>query len=151
MPQALSAVYLHLVFSTKERRPWLRDKSTRDALHAFLGAASRELDCPPLIVGGVADHVHILARFSRTIAQAEWVKELKRVSNRWLKERSPEFNEFEWQGGYAIFSVSPSKIDAVKEYIAGQEEHHRKMPFQDELRKLLRKHQLEWDERYLWD
>jgi hypothetical protein len=95
--------------------------------------------------------VHLLARFSRTKTQAEWVKELKRVSNRWLKERSHEFDEFEWRGGYAIFSVSPSNIDAVKEYIAQQEEHHRKMPFQDELRALLRKHQLEWDERYLWD
>jgi len=81
MSQALSAVYLPLVFSTKERCPLLRDRSTRDALHAFFGSASKQLDCPPMIVGGVEDHVHLLARFSRTLTQAEWVKGLKRVSN----------------------------------------------------------------------
>ena len=99
----------------------------------------------------MADHVHLLARFGRTITQAEWVKEVKRVSNQWLTEQSLEFADFEWQGGYADFSVSPSNLAQVKEYIAGQEQHHRKMTFQDELRTLLRKHELEWDERYIWD
>ena len=151
MPQALSAVYIHLVFSTKERRPWLRDHPTREALHAFLGGASKQLDCPPILVGGVEDHLHLLARFGRTITQADWVKELKRVSNLWLKERGREYEDFEWQGGYADFSVSPSNLEQVKEYISGQEEHHRKTGFQEELRALLRRHNLEWDERYLWD
>jgi len=82
-PQSLSAVYIHLVFSTKDHRPFLRDKPTRDALHAYLGGVSKQLDCPPLLIGGVEDHVHLLARFGRTITQAEWVKELKRVSNLW--------------------------------------------------------------------
>ena len=151
MPQALSGVYLHLVFSTKERRPLLRDPSTRNALHAFLGSASKQLDCPPILVGGVEDHIHILARFGRTLSQADWVKELKRVSNHWLKERGHDYDDFEWQGGYAVFSVSPSNLERVKTYVANQEEHHRKMDFQDELRTLLRKHHLEWDEKYLWD
>jgi len=151
MPQALSAVYLHLFFSTKERRPLLRDRPTREALHAFLGSASKQLDCPPMIVGGVEDHVHLLGRFSRTLTQAKWVKELKRVSNHWLKEQGPDFSGFEWQGGYAVFSVSPSNLDAVEKYIGIQEQHHQKTGFQDELRALLRKHNLEWDERYLWD
>src|SRR2546428_11215976 len=84
MPQSLSAVYIHLVFSTKDRRPLLRDKPTRDALHSYLGGVSKQLDCPPILAGGVEDHVHLLARFGRTITQAEWVKELKRVSNLWL-------------------------------------------------------------------
>ncbi|MEW6303996.1 MAG: transposase [Verrucomicrobiota bacterium] len=149
MPQSLSAVYIHLVFSTKDRRPFLRDKPTRDALHAYLGGISKQLDCPPLLVGGVEDHVHVLARFGRTITQAEWVKELKRVSNLWLKERG--LADFEWQGGYAVFSVSQSNLEQVKHYIAHQEEHHRKMTFQDELRALLRKHETEWDEKYVWD
>ena len=87
MPQSLSAVYIHLVFSTKDRRPLLRDKPTRDALHSYLGGISEQLYCPPLLVGGVEDHVHLLARFERTITQAEWVKELKRVLNLWLKSR----------------------------------------------------------------
>jgi putative transposase len=151
MPQSLSAVYIHLVFSTKERRPFLRDKSARQALHSQLGGISKTLECPPILVGGVEDHVHVLARFARTITQADWVKELKRVSNGWLKEQGREYAGFEWQGGYADFSVSPSNLEEVRDYIAAQEEHHRKMTFQDELRALLRKHAIEWDERYVWD
>jgi len=94
MPQSLSSVYIHLVFSTKERRPFLRDKIIRDKLHAQLGGISKTLECPPLIVGGVEDHAHLLCRFGRTITQAEWVKELKRVSNGWFKEQSNEFADF---------------------------------------------------------
>jgi len=149
--QSLSAVYIHLVFSTKERRPFFRDKVLRESLHAYLGAVSKELECPPLKVGGAEDHVHLLCRFARTIAQAEWVKEVKRVSNLWLKERSGDYRDFQWQGGYADFSVSQSNLEQVISYIAGQEQHHNKMSFQDELRALLRKHNLEWDERYIWD
>jgi putative transposase len=137
MPQSLSAVYIHLVFSTKDRRPLLRDKPVRDALHSYLG--------------GVEDHVHLLARFGRTLTQAEWVKELKRVSNLWLKEHGRDYADFEWQGGYADFSVSQSILERVKQYIAGQEEHHRKIGFQDELRALLKRHKIEWDEKYVWD
>ncbi len=151
MPQSLSAVYIHLVFSTKERRPFLRDKGRRESLHGYLGGTSKTLDCPPIMVGGVEDHVHLLARFGRSITQAEWVKELKRVTNLWLKEQSPEYADFAWQGGYADFSVSPSGLEGVRRYIAEQEMHHQKISFQDELRALLRKHQLEWDERYVWD
>ena len=151
MPQSLSAVYIHLVFSTKERRPFLRDKPLRQALHPHLGAISKQLECPPLIVGGVEDHVHLLCRFARTITQAEWVKELKRVSNGWLKEQARDQWDFQWQGGYADFSVSQSNLPEVSRYIAQQEQHHKKMSFQDELRALFRKHELEWDERYVWD
>ena len=86
MPQSLSAVYIHLVFSTKHRQPFLRDKHLREDLHAFLGGTSKTLECPTLLVGGVEDHVHLLSRFGRKITQADWVKELKRVSNLWLKE-----------------------------------------------------------------
>src|SRR2546428_13957668 len=145
MPQSLSAVYIHLVFSTKDRRPLLRDKPTRDALHSYLGGVSKQLDCPPILAGGVEDHVHLLARFGRTITQAEWVKELKRVSNLWMKKEF-EISDFEWQGGYADFSVSESNLEQVKRYIANQVEHHRKIGFEDELHALLRRHRIEWDE-----
>ena len=151
MPQSLSTVYIHLVFSTKERRPFLRDQAIRDALHAYLGGVSKQLDCPPILVGGVEDHVHLLARFGRTIRQADWVKELKRVSNIWVKAKGRDYADFEWQGGYADFSVSQSNLEQVKNYIAEQENHHRKMSFQDELRALLRKHEAEWGEKYVWD
>jgi hypothetical protein len=119
---------------------------------ATLGWRSQSLwDWPTILVGGVEDHVHLLARFGRTLTQAEWVKELKRVSNLWLKERGRDYADFEWQGGYADFSVSQSNLERVKQYIAGQEEHHRKVGFQDELRALLRKHEIHWDEKYVWD
>ena len=150
MPQSLSAVYIHLVFSTKERRPFLRNKTIRNSLHSYLGGISKKLECAPIITGGMEDHVHLLARFGRTITQAEWVKELKRVSNLWLKEQY-SIRDFEWQGGYADFSVSASNLEQVKKYIADQEQHHRKMNFQEELRTLLRRYHVEWDERYIWD
>jgi len=151
MPQSLSVVYLHLVFSTKERRPFFRDQALRDSLHAYLGSVSARIDCPVLAVGGVEDHLHILSRFSRTIAQADWVREVKRVSSIWLKGQRREFAGFQWQAGYAAFSVSHSNLERVVAYIATQPEHHRKIGFQDEIRLLLRKHQQVWDERHLWD
>ena len=150
MPQSLSAVYVHLVFSTKDRWPFFRDRDLRGELQAELGGISNILGCAPIITGGVEDHIHQLARFGRVITQADWVKELKRVSNLWLKQKQLLRN-FEWQDGYATFSVSSSELEQVKKYIAKQEEHHRKMSFQDELRGLLREHQMEWDERYVWD
>jgi putative transposase len=150
MPQSLSAVYIHLVFSTKERRPFLRKETTRAALHSYLGGISKQLGCVPIITGGIEDHVHLLARFGRTITQAEWVKELKRVSNLWLKEQYG-MREFEWQGGYADFSVSASNLEHVRKYILNQAAHHAKINFQDELRMLLRQYKVEWDERYIWD
>jgi REP element-mobilizing transposase RayT len=149
MPQSLSVVYMHLIFSTKERRPFLRDAGLRQSLHGYLGEVSKRLDCAPIVVGGVEDHVHVLARFGRTISQAEWVKELKRVSNEWI--RTEGVSDFSWQGGYANFSVSQSNVEEVRGYIVRQEEHHRKVSFQDELRAFFRKHGMEWDERYVWD
>ena len=111
MPQSLSAVYIHLVFSTKQRRPFFRDPDLRSGLHTQLGRISKELGCAPIVTGGMEDHIHQLARFGRTITQAEWVKELKRVSNLWLKEEYT-LREFEWQGGYADFSVSQFDLEA---------------------------------------
>jgi putative transposase len=123
MPQSLSAVYVHLVFSTKNRQPFLKDKALRERLHAQIGEISKRLGCPPILTGGVEDHVHLLARLGRTITQAEWVKEIKRVSSLWLKEQDARLAGFEWQGGYAVFSVSKSNLKDVERYIANQEEH----------------------------
>ncbi|MCW5771483.1 MAG: IS200/IS605 family transposase [Rhodospirillaceae bacterium] len=151
MPQSLSAIYLHLIFSTKGRRPWLADDAVRTRLHAYLAAASGVLDCPAIEVGGVADHVHVLVRLGRQVAIADLVKELKRVTSRWLKTQSAELGDFQWQGGYAAFSVSVSNVKRVGAYIAGQPEHHARYDFRGELEALLRRHGVEWDERYLWD
>ncbi|MCX6873424.1 MAG: IS200/IS605 family transposase [Verrucomicrobia bacterium] len=151
MSQSLSAVYLHLVFSTKDRHPFLRDPALRAETHAYLGGISKQLDCVPIIIGGVDDHVHILAHHARTITQADWVKELKRVSSLWIKQRDPSLRDFAWQSGYGIFSVSASNLETVERYIANQEEHHRKTTFQDEYRAFLKRHSIPWDEKYVWD
>lgn len=154
MPQSLANVLIHAVWSTKERFAYLTDKPLRDDLFSYLGGISARLDCPTLIVGGVADHVHILMRLSRTITLADWVKEMKRASTVWLIEqthRDPMVAKFHWQSGYGVFSVSESKADDVRSYIARQEEHHAKVTFQDEFRRFLQVHGITWDERYVWD
>ena len=151
MPQSLSCVHIHLVFSTKNREPFLRNAEIRDEMHAYLGGVSRKLDCLPIIVGGTEDHVHLLCRLARTITQADWVKELKRVSSIWIKKREPALGAFAWQGGYGAFSVSASAIDGTRLYIESQHEHHKKQTFQDEYRAFLRKHGLEWDEGFVWE
>ncbi|MGA2281796.1 MAG: IS200/IS605 family transposase [Verrucomicrobiota bacterium] len=151
MPQSLAKILVHTVFSTKDRRLLLRDKSLRDELHRYLGGILTNHDCQPLIIGGVEDHVHLLSTLSRTCEAAEMVKEVKRGSSLWLKTKSPDLNDFAWQNGYGIFSIGFSQVETVKHYIAGQEEHHRKVSFQDEFREFLRKYEIEFDERYVWD
>lgn len=148
MSQALSAVHIHAIFSTKNRQPYLVDSVVRSEVHAYLGGISRNLGCHVIAVGGVADHVHILSTLSRTITQADLIKELKRSSSVWLKLRIPEFS---WQGGYGVFSVGASQIESVKKYISNQEEHHRQGSFQEEFLALLEAHGVEWDEKYVWD
>ena len=126
MPQSLSAVYIHLIFSTKDRRPFLRDHELRAVLHSYMGEVSKRLDCPPLRIGGVEDHVHLLARFGRTITQGEWVKELKRVSHQWLEHQRADFSAFGWQGVMQIFrSANPTSskskhISPTKKSIIGK-------------------------------
>jgi putative transposase len=151
MPQSLANVLIHLVFSTKQRRPFLRDPQLRDEMHRYLAGISKKLHCPAICIGGTGDHVHILARMSRTVALASWVMELKRASSVWAKTRTEEWSRFQWQAGYGAFSVSQSQSDIVDRYIADQEKHHRKQTFQQEFRALLRKHKIEFDERYVWD
>ncbi|MBC8243062.1 MAG: IS200/IS605 family transposase [Verrucomicrobia bacterium] len=151
MAQSLSNVLVHVVFSTKDRRPFLKNGQTRIELHSYLAGVSTKLDCPVLKIGGVADHVHLLGKLSRTIPISEWVKELKRASSRWIKTNAPEMSAFQWQGGYGSFSIGQSQAIQTIEYIANQEEHHRKVDFKDELRQLLQRYQIEYDERFLWD
>jgi REP element-mobilizing transposase RayT len=151
MPQSLAKIIVHTVFSTKERRPFLRDHALREELHRYLGGILSHLDCQPIIVGGVEDHVHLLSTLSRTCQPAEMVKEVKRGSSLWIKERDQTLRDFGWQNGYGIFSLGFSQIKDVRDYIAGQEEHHRKASFQAEFRALLRRYDIAFDERYVWD
>src|SRR5882724_6001636 len=140
MPQSLAQIYLHIVFSTKDRRPFLQDTSLRDEVHRYLGGACKGLDCPVLRVGGVADHVHILCRLGRTITVANLVKELKRDSSQWVKTKAPTLADFYWQNGYGAFSVSPGHVGPLREYVGNQEEHHHTETFQEEYRRLLTKY-----------
>ena len=149
MPQSLALVLVHIIISTKNRKPFLRSVELRSQVHAYLTGALRCLDCSPLLVGGVEDHVHILCRLSRKISLSELVKNLKTSSTKHVKENG--HHDFSWQSGYGVFSVSQSAKESVFAYIANQEIHHRKMNFQDEFRALLTKHGIRFDERYVWD
>jgi REP element-mobilizing transposase RayT len=151
MSQTLSRVGLHLIFSTKNRKPDLANRDLRVECHGFLGGLCNTLKSPVVSVGGVEDHVHVACILGRSIAISDLVKELKRESSLWIKGKSRLHQDFQWQAGYAAFSVSPSHLDALITYIQNQEEHHRKESFQDELRRILTIYELEWDERYLWD
>jgi REP element-mobilizing transposase RayT len=151
MSQSLTQIYLHLIFSTKERRPYLADADLRGRLHGYLAGTCRNLESPSIIVGGVEDHVHILCRQSKNTSIATLLRELKRESSKWVKEQSQGPQSFCWQSGYGAFSISPGHVDALTQYIQNQEEHHKKESFQDELRRLCRKYGIELDERYAWD
>jgi putative transposase len=151
MPQSLSNLYIHIVFSTKERVRFFQNHELRQEMHAYLAQIFKEYESPALLVGGVEDHVHILCNLSRSHDLASVCREVKRNSTKWIKVRDPELSTFSWQSGYGAFSVSRSKLEEVRSYIANQEAHHKKMSFQDELRAILRKQGIEIDERYLWD
>jgi REP element-mobilizing transposase RayT len=151
MPQSLAKILLHVVFSTKERRPLLRDRAFREEMHHYIGGILNGIDCPPIIVGGVEAHVHLLCVLSRTRAAADMVKEVKRSSSLWIKTRAPEFARFAWQSGYGVFSIGYSQIEDVRRYISDQEQHHRKLTFQDEFRRLLKRYDVTFDEAYVWD
>ena len=151
MPQSLARVVLHVVFSTKNREPFLTDADLRKRLHAYMAGVLQRIGCEPILVGGVEDHVHLLCNLSRTVTIAELVEEAKKSPSKWVKDQGPQYREFFWQSGYGAFSVSQSNVEKVRAYIATQEEHHRKVSFQDEFRALCRKHGVEIDERYAWD
>ena len=151
MPQSLSQIYLHLIFSTKGRRRFLQDPSLRDEMHRYLGGVCHNLDSPSLAVGGVEDHVHLLCRLSRTLTVADLLRELKRESSKWIKSKRAELTDFHWQDGYGAFSISPSHVERLRRYIAQQEQHHQRESFQDEFRRILRLYGVDYDERYVWD
>lgn len=151
MAQSLSRLWTHLIFSTKNRFPFLRDKVLRGEMHAYLAQMLRQYDCETRIVGGVDDHVHALFALARTYPIATVVKEVKRTSSGWIKQTSRRSSKFYWQGGYAALSVSQSNLDQVIRYIENQEEHHKQVQFKDEYRAFLEAYGIEYDERYVWD
>jgi putative transposase len=151
MSHSLTKLYAHIVFSTKKRFPFLSDNTIRDEMHAYLGGVCKTLDSPPIIIGGVADHVHILVLLSKNHAVSRVIGELKRVSSIWIKTKGGILTKFHWQNGYGAFSIGRSEIDTVRSYIQNQQEHHRKRTFQDEYRTFLQEFEMEYDEQYVWD
>ncbi len=148
MPSTHLSLHYHVVFSTKNRAP-LISASWRENLHAYLGGGVRNLDGIPEAIGGVADHVHLLLGLKATAALSDTVRDIKANSSRWVHGETGD-RGFSWQEGYGAFTVSASQLDAVRSYIANQEEHHRKRTFQEEYVELLKRSWVEYDERYLW-
>jgi REP element-mobilizing transposase RayT len=151
MSQSLARIWLHIVFSTKERRAFLQNEDLRDEMFRMLGYQANGAGCPPARIGGWIDHVHVLCGLSRTVTVAQLVEVLKRETSKWAKQRAADLSTFHWQNGYGAFSVSQSIVEPVIEYIDRQRDHHGHMTFQDEFRTLCGKHNIQIDERYVWD
>lgn len=149
MAQSLVKNYIHIVFSTKHRFPFI-DETIENELFSYLGGVCKKLECQPVIVGGHKDHVHILCLLSRKIALVELLEKVKSHSSKWIKTKGESYTDFYWQDGYGAFSVNPSEIDVVVNYIKKQKEHHLKKTFQTEFLQFLKKYNVEYDERYLW-
>jgi putative transposase len=150
MAQSLAKLYVHLIFSTKNRQPNLAD-DIRPDLHDYFGGILRDLACPAIEVNTEPDHAHILLLLARTATLSEVVANVKRGSTTWLKSHGGAYSEFHWQAGYGAFSVSQSALVEVRAYIRNQREHHRRLSFQDEFRAFLRRHGVAFDEAFVWD
>jgi putative transposase len=150
MPQSLSSILIHLVFSTKNRQPLITE-TVESELYKYLGGIFRNSECPSLLIGGEKDHIHALFFLSRVWSVAKLVEEVKSSSSKWIKGKGDEFQDFQWQAGYGAFSIGQSGVEGVKHYIANQKEHHRNSSFQSEFRVLCRKYKVGIDEQYVWD
>lgn len=150
MSQSLSSILVHLVFSTKNREPFITPIIEAE-LHPYMATIFRELKSPSLAIDGTSDHVHVLFSLARVITVADLVEELKTSTSKWIKTKGREFRNFHWQRGYGAFSIGQSNVEALKRYIGNQKAHHRRVTFQDEYRKFLRAYGIDYDERYVWD
>ncbi|MDR1484538.1 MAG: IS200/IS605 family transposase [Planctomycetaceae bacterium] len=151
MPQSFAQIYIHIVFSTKCRHPFLVDETVAKKVRAYIVGIAINLHCNAIQVGGMPDHIHLLCSLSRQKTVADLVRTIKINSTKWIKSNIDGMQNFHWQDGYGVFSVSRSQRDDVIQYIVTQKEHHTKSSFQDEFRLLLKRHEIEWDEKYVWD
>jgi REP element-mobilizing transposase RayT len=149
MAHTFTNLLTHVVFSTSERRPFLSETMRPDA-HAYIGGILKQLRSLPVAIGGTSDHVHLLIRLPADVAVADCLRVVKTNSSRWIKERWPERHLFSWQGGYGAFTVSESNRTAVIQYIQDQEQHQERQSFQEEFLALLKKHGVDFDERFIW-
>ena len=150
MPQSLSQIYVHIIFSTKYRRNKI-DDNIEVPLFKYIAGICRKLECYSIIVGGYRNHIHILCQLSRKIAAMKLLEEIKKSSSKWIKTQGPGYSDFYWQNGYGIFSVNYKGIETVKRYIENQKEHHTKKRYEDEYKDILIEANINYDEKYLWD
>ena len=156
MPQSLAQIYIHAIFGTKNRDRSLTYPDLRKALNAYAAGVLNGIECTAVVVGSTPDHMHALFRLSRTVTIADAIGTLKKRTSAWIKEQKPEIHDpylvkFAWQTGYSAFSVSASKVEDVRAYVANQEEHHRRRSFQEEYRGFLKRHGVAFDEKHMWD
>jgi putative transposase len=150
MAQSLSSILIHLIFSTKNREPFIKP-AIETELHPYLASIFRDYKSPSLIIDGTTNHIHALFTLSRTISVADLVEELKSSSSKWIKSRGSEFMNLYWQRGYGAFSIGQSNVATVKRYIRNQKQHHKRLSFQDEYRQFLKLYEIDFDEKYVWD
>jgi putative transposase len=150
MPQSLHVLSAHIIFSTKHRSPQL-GLELRPSLWAYIAGILKNLECYSITVGGYVDHIHILCNLSKKYASMKVLEVVKKESSKWVKDQESGMQSFHWQDGYGLFGVSPSHFEAVRQYIQQQEEHHKKVSFQEEFLRILKKYKVRYDERYLWD
>jgi putative transposase len=150
MPQSLHQKYGHLIFSTKNRDQIITGE-VEPRLYEYMGGIVRGMNAAILEINGIPDHVHLLIRESKSVADQDFIGQLKGESSRWMNKTFPEGSRFAWQSGYGWFSVSAKDVDAAASYVRNQKEHHQTVTFQDEYRKFLKQYKVEFDERYVWD
>lgn len=150
MSQSLNKVFVHITFSTKYRQN-LIDEAIKNSLFEYIGGVCKGIECYPIQVGGYQNHIHILCVLSKKVTQMKLLEEVKKRSSKWIKTQGEKYGNFYWQDGYGIFSVNPHEVDVVIKYIQNQEEHHKKRTFNEEYIGFLKKYNVEYDERYVWD
>lgn len=150
MPQSLAKNYIHLVFATRGRTETIPKVHFKE-IHAYVAKILNNSHCPVLCVGGTTNHIHILFILSKTMTLSDTVRIVKAHSSKWINEKNSPLYPFCWQDGYGAFSISQGHIEAVKQYIDNQEEHHKGVSFEDEFRKICKMYNVDLDERYVWD
>ena len=151
MPQSLTKLYVHIIFSTKNRFPFFREETIKQELYKYIVKVIKENDSYPIIVNGVKDHIHILCNLSKNRSLSDLIAKIKRSSSKWIKTKGDIYSKFYWQRGYAAFSISEFSKETVVNYIRNQEEHHKHKSFKEEVIEFLEKYKIEYDVQYLWD
>ena len=150
MSQSLSQLYVHLIFSTKSKSILIKNDD-KESLHSYMSGIFKNLSSPVIIINSVPDQFHILFKLSKNHTLAKVVEETKKQTSKWLKTVSSSYMKFSWQNGYAAYSVSSSKLEAVKNYIKNQEEHHRKVSYKEEFERFMKEYGvIEYDAGYFW-